>query len=108
MVLIVCHKTRQPISPPIFQKRRAKQYLKQLVFLVNGENVFETSLPSKGLLVIGNEGRGISALTEQLLTRRLSIPKHPDGGAESLNAAVAAGILAALCYGGRSIGPVGR
>ena len=76
--------------------------------VLNGENVFETSLPSKGLLVIGNEGRGISAETELLLTRRLSIPKHPDGGAESLNAAVAAGILAALCYGGRSIGPVGR
>jgi TrmH family RNA methyltransferase len=63
--------------------------------VLNGKNVFEAKLPPKGLLVIGNEGRGISAQTENLLTHRISIPRHPAGKAESLNAAVAAGILAA-------------
>lgn len=63
--------------------------------VLNGENVFEASLPKTGLLVIGNEGRGISLKSEQALTRRIGIPRHPAGGAESLNAAVAAGILAA-------------
>ncbi|MBL7827303.1 MAG: RNA methyltransferase [Saprospiraceae bacterium] len=69
--------------------------------VLNGSNVFEAELPSKGLLVIGNEGKGISPNIERLLTQRLTIPKHPDGGAESLNAAVAAGILAAFCFGSR-------
>ncbi len=63
--------------------------------VLDGENVFEAKLPQNGLLVIGNEGRGISAQTESLLTQRISIPRHPAGKAESLNAAVAAGILAA-------------
>ncbi|MFN0174351.1 MAG: TrmH family RNA methyltransferase [Saprospiraceae bacterium] len=63
--------------------------------VLDGEHVFETTLPKNGLLVIGNEGRGISRQTESKLTRRISIPRHPAGGAESLNAAVAAGILAA-------------
>jgi TrmH family RNA methyltransferase len=63
--------------------------------VLDGENVFELELPAKGLLVIGNEGRGISAKNESLLTIRISIPRHPSGRAESLNAAVAAGILAA-------------
>jgi len=63
--------------------------------VLDGENVFEAKLPANGLLVIGNEGRGISAQTERVLTHRISIPRHPAGRAESLNAAVASGILAA-------------
>lgn len=63
--------------------------------VLGGENIFQTKLPSHGLVVVGNEGRGISADTETLLTHRLTIPRHPGGGAESLNAAVAAGIFAA-------------
>jgi len=63
--------------------------------VLDGQNVFEAKIPTTGLLVIGNEGRGISPQTESLLTHRISIPRHPAGGAESLNAAVAAGILAA-------------
>jgi len=63
--------------------------------VLGGQNVFEVKLPAHGLLVIGNEGRGLSPETERLLTHRLTIPRHPQGRAESLNAAVAAGILAA-------------
>jgi RNA methyltransferase, TrmH family len=63
--------------------------------VLDGENVFKTKLPESGLIVIGNEGRGIGAEAAALLTRRVSIPRAAGGGAESLNAAVAAGILAA-------------
>ncbi len=69
--------------------------------VLDGENALDTDLPASGLLVIGNEGRGISEKTGSMLTRRLTIPGHPDGGAESLNASVAAGILAALSFRGR-------
>lgn len=63
--------------------------------VLGGENIFRTKLPSRGVLVIGNEGKGISSEAEARLTHRLTIPRHPSGGAESLNAAVAAGICAA-------------
>jgi TrmH family RNA methyltransferase len=69
--------------------------------VLDGENALEADFPACGLLVIGNEGRGISEKTGSMLTRRLTIPRHPLGGAESLNASVAAGILAALSLRGR-------
>jgi len=43
------------------------------------------------LLVIGNEAEGISEEIQALATRRLRIPIR--GGAESLNAAIAAGVI---------------
>ena len=49
-----------------------------------------------GLLVIGREGAGLSAEILGKLTDRVSIPRDPAGGAESLNAAIAAGILMAV------------
>ena len=61
-----------------------------------GESLFQAAVPANGVIVIGSEGRGVSPATEVLLTHRLTIPRHPSGGAESLNAAVAAGIFAAV------------
>ena len=52
-----------------------------------------TTLPScrDAVVVIGSEGRGLSAEVQAVVTQRITIPHH--GGAESLNAAVAAGII---------------
>ena len=63
--------------------------------VLNGQSIFLQNPPSSGLIVIGNEGRGISAELLPHLTHHISIPKGANGGAESLNAAIAAGILAA-------------
>lgn len=63
--------------------------------VLDGDNMFETALPRNGIMIIGNESKGISATARQRLTHRIAIPRHEDGGAESLNAAVATGILAA-------------
>jgi TrmH family RNA methyltransferase len=49
------------------------------------------------VLVFGSEGHGISATLESRLSRRVTIPLS--GRVESLNAAVAAGILLALATG---------
>ncbi len=49
------------------------------------------------VLVVGSEGRGISPALESELSRRVSIPLA--GRVDSLNAAVAAGILLALVSG---------
>lgn len=45
----------------------------------------------KGILVIGNESKGISAAVSKLAGRMITIEKY--GNAESLNAAVATGII---------------
>lgn len=62
---------------------------------MDGLSVFDWHVPQNGVLVIGQEGRGLSPGAEAMLTQRLTIPRHPAGGAESLNAAVATGIFAA-------------
>ncbi len=64
--------------------------------VLHGENIFQTTWPPNGIIIIGNEGRGISPAAAARLTHRLTIPRSASGGAESLNAAVAAGILAAV------------
>lgn len=57
---------------------------------LNGDNVFNVSVKG-GFLVIGNEANGISADIISTASMQLSIPRI--GTAESLNAAVAAGIV---------------
>ncbi len=64
--------------------------------VLDGENALRAALPKSILLVIGSEREGIRPETAQYLTHRLTIPRAPHSRAESLNAAVAAGILAAV------------
>jgi len=59
--------------------------------LLNGEDINKTGKIRQGLLVIGNEGRGIANNLLPFIQHRLAIPAK--GGAESLNAAVATGII---------------
>ncbi len=61
---------------------------------LHGENVYDITTGTAGVLVIGNESRGISDPAQQIATHKVTIPRQ--GGAESLNAAVSAGILCAL------------
>lgn len=64
--------------------------------VLDGENVFGAQYAGSNLLVVGGEGSGMRRETEHRLTKRLTIPRAPGSEAESLNAAVAAGILAAV------------
>ena len=61
--------------------------------LLAGENIFTTKAPNGGLLVIGSEGKGIRENILDQITHPVTIPKI--GGAESLNAGIAAGIIVA-------------
>jgi TrmH family RNA methyltransferase len=64
---------------------------------MEGENLFETSLDSPALIVMGSEGKGISPELLPFLTRKISIPAFPAGTnqLESLNVAVSAAIVCA-------------
>ncbi len=65
--------------------------------VLDGENLYSTPLTPHGLLVMGNEGKGISARMASRLTHRLLIPPYPAGRAtaDSLNVAIATAICCA-------------
>lgn len=62
--------------------------------ILRGGNIFKTSYPKQGIIVIGNEGNGVSEAILQKTDYKIAIPGG--GGAESLNAAVATGIVCAV------------
>jgi len=59
--------------------------------LLNGISIYETNKIQTGILVIGNEGKGIRENILPFVQHAITIPKI--GQAESLNAAVATGII---------------
>jgi TrmH family RNA methyltransferase len=59
--------------------------------VLNGESIYATNKISEGLLIIGNEGKGIHSSVSSFITHPVTIPRV--GDAESLNAAVATGII---------------
>jgi TrmH family RNA methyltransferase len=64
---------------------------------LEGKNIYEESLSMNGLIVMGNEGKGISRSVAQRITNRLYIPNFPPGteSTESLNVAVATAVTCA-------------
>ena len=69
-----------------------------LAEMLEGKNIYSEKLSSEGLIVIGNESRGISEEVQKLITDKISIPsfshyKSGGGEAESLNAAIATSII---------------
>ena len=60
---------------------------------MDGENIYQEKLPKQGVIVLGNEGQGISSDVEKQVTKRLSIPSFGDKSSESLNVAMATGIV---------------
>lgn len=62
---------------------------------LDGENIYTSPLPSQGLIIMGNEGKGIAEDIGKLADFRLTIPNFTPAGAssESLNVGVATGII---------------
>lgn len=58
---------------------------------LNGDNLYESTLPAEGLIVLGNESNGISDAVAKECSRRITIPTF-GGGSESLNVSIAAAI----------------
>ncbi|MGV3632476.1 MAG: TrmH family RNA methyltransferase [Bacteroidota bacterium] len=59
--------------------------------LLDGENVYGKTLKPEGILVLGNEGNGISGAVQKQVHTALTIPKA--GETESLNVAIAGAVL---------------
>jgi len=62
--------------------------------VLNGDNITAIQKVKECFLLIGNEGKGIRKDIEPFIQKRISIPGS--GNAESLNAAVATGIILAM------------
>jgi len=58
---------------------------------LNGTSIHKVSFGKGGLVLIGNESRGISPQLEPFVTDKVTIPRY--GQAESLNAAIATAIF---------------
>lgn len=112
---IICsHGTADAFNPKVVQAtmgalvRVGVHYVNLVEFLRNvsvpvygtfldGDNLYKSNLSADGIIVMGNEGNGISAEVAETITRRVSIPPFPDGHAtvESLNVGVATAIAVA-------------
>ncbi len=62
--------------------------------LLDGSNIYQQELENHGIIVMGNEGKGISSALAKKVTHRLLIPNFPEGRAtaDSLNVAIATAI----------------
>lgn len=65
---------------------------------MQGDDILHSPLPAPGaMLLLGNEGNGISSEIERLVTRRLTIPSFaPADHVESLNVATACAVCLAM------------
>lgn len=62
---------------------------------LDGTDIYSGELTPGGIVVMGNEGNGISPQLEKAITRRLFIPPYPAGAetSESLNVGIATAIV---------------
>ena len=62
---------------------------------LEGENIYSAQLEKSGVIVMGNEGQGISAEVAATVSHKLLIPPYPADrcGSESLNVAVATAVI---------------
>lgn len=73
-------------------------YLKDLnmpvyAAMLNGKSLYQVDWPQQGLVVLGNEGKGISEEVANVVSSSITIPRV--GAAESLNVSISAAIICA-------------
>jgi TrmH family RNA methyltransferase len=62
---------------------------------LEGNSIYDAKLSTNGIIILGNEGNGISPEIEKLVTSKLLIPSYPSGQptSESLNVGMAAAVI---------------
>jgi len=60
---------------------------------MDGTSVYKSQLPEKGILVMGNEGNGISPSVKEFCDQTVTIPQYGEVTTESLNVGTASAIL---------------
>lgn len=64
---------------------------------LDGNNIYAETLSANGLIIMGNEGKGVSLEVAKLVNKRLYVPNYPSERvtSESLNVAVATAVVCA-------------
>ncbi|HUW07078.1 MAG TPA: RNA methyltransferase [Williamwhitmania sp.] len=80
---------------PLFLNEAKNSGLEIYGTFLGGESIYQASLSTSGVLVMGNEGNGISPEVACIIDRNITIPSFMSGnfGAESLNVATATAIV---------------
>lgn len=78
-----------------FESQKINENLVVYGTFLNGSNIYSTQLQGHGIIVIGNEGSGISRKIEKYINQRITIPSFSvnTNGNESLNAAMATAVV---------------
>ncbi|MCL3781570.1 RNA methyltransferase [Prolixibacteraceae bacterium JC049] len=64
---------------------------------LDGQNIYDQTLNNEAILIMGNEGKGVSPEVAQLVSHKLYIPSYPANvpTSESLNVAIATAVACA-------------
>lgn len=71
---------------------KKQHHMKVFGLSLHGENIYSTPLPSRGVILVGNESQGLSLEMLGKVDNPLLIPAYNGSDAESLNAAMATAI----------------
>lgn len=79
----------------IFLTASEKENISVFGTLLEGESIYSHKLANKGIILLGNESKGISAELSPYITEKIMIPKFSKGkhGIDSLNVGMAASVV---------------
>lgn len=80
-----------------FLSRAVQQNIPVYGTYLAGENLYKCELTPTGIIVMGNEGNGISEAAMRFMSKKINIPSYPPESvtSESLNVAVATSVICA-------------
>lgn len=76
-----------------FIEELSQQNITVVGTFLEGKNIYNTQIPQKSVVVIGNEGHGISESIRPLISLPVHIPSFATNTPESLNASVSTAIV---------------
>jgi TrmH family RNA methyltransferase len=78
-----------------FLKKAREKKISVFGTLLEGTSIYEQELDKKGIILLGNESKGISEELKQYITKKIKIPgaNSATTGIESLNVSMAAAVV---------------
>ena len=75
--------------------KRKDEELPIIATVPEGSNMYLSGIPAQGIILFGNESRGLSENILAYADKKVSIPSWENSGAESLNVGISAAIVCA-------------